>query len=177
MALLEPHHERSRLTARRLCRSNADGDDLFQEAVLRAMDRLGELREEGSFRAWFYAILLSVHRARYRRSFWRRLLPFDDADAAWEPSHPGEADLIDGADRMAAALATLSPEGREAIVLYELEGLSLEEVATLQQASLSSVKSRLARARARLVRFYSHARRATVPITPHPSARSRHELG
>src|ERR1700730_2341838 len=94
MTLLAPHHDRARMTARRLCRSNADGDDLFQEAVLRAMDRLQELRDAARLRAWFYAVMLSAHRARYRRSFWRRLLPLDDV--LREPSHPAEAEALDG---------------------------------------------------------------------------------
>src|SRR5437868_1428146 len=75
LRLLEPLHQRGQATARRLSRCAADGDDLFQEAVLRALERLPELREEASFGAWFYAVLLSVHRARGRRDFWRRFLP------------------------------------------------------------------------------------------------------
>ena len=43
---------------------------------------------------------------------------------------------------MAQALATLKPEQREAIVLHEIEGFAVEEVASLQRASLSAVKSR-----------------------------------
>ena len=42
-----------RLTARRICRSPAEGDDLFHEAVLRALSRIDQLREESRFRAWF----------------------------------------------------------------------------------------------------------------------------
>jgi RNA polymerase sigma-70 factor (ECF subfamily) len=164
--LLAPHHDRARITARRLCRSNADGDDLFQEAVLRAMDRLGELRDPARFRPWFFAVMLSVHRARYRRAFWRRLLPLDDADR--EPSHPAEADALDGADRMAFALGTLAPESREAIVLFELEGFSLEEISALQSVSLSAVKSRLARARIRLARHYERLESADCHPSPRP---------
>jgi RNA polymerase sigma-70 factor (ECF subfamily) len=160
LALLAPIHDAARATARRLCRSDADGDDLFQEAVLRAFDRLGELRDESRFRAWFYAVLLSVHRARHRRDFWRRLSPLDEAD---EPSRPAEAEGLDGAERMARALATLSPDAREAIVLFELEGFSLEEVAELQGDSLSAVKSRLARARERLCRHYEKAEKSFRP--------------
>lgn len=150
--LLAPLHDRARATARRLCRSNAEGDDLFHEAVLRAFDRLGELRDESSFRAWFYAVMLSVHRARHRRGLWRRFLSLDEADV--EPLTEGEADGREGAERMTRALATLSAEAREAIVLFTLEGMSLEEVASLQGASLSAIKSRLSRARGRLRLHY-----------------------
>ena len=48
LALIGPLHDRARMTARRLCRSHADGDDLFHEAVLRALDHLDELRDAGT---------------------------------------------------------------------------------------------------------------------------------
>ena len=47
LALLAPLHDRALATARRLCRCNAEGDDLFQETVLRAFDRLEDLRDVG----------------------------------------------------------------------------------------------------------------------------------
>lgn len=152
MALLTPLHDAARATARRLCRSHADGDDLFHEAVLRALDRLPTLRDEARFRAWFYAVLLSVHRARHRRRFWRRLLSLDHARDA--PAPGDDAGAWEGAERMAGALATLGAKAREAIVLFELEGFTLEELAALQHASIPAVKSRLSRARAQLRRHY-----------------------
>jgi RNA polymerase sigma-70 factor, ECF subfamily len=165
--LLDPLHDRARATARRLCRSNADGDDLFHEAVLRAFDRLDELRDEGRFRSWFFAVLLSVHRARHRRDFWRRLSPLGALTR--EPGRAGEAESLDGAERMARALGTLPPRAREAIVLFELEGWSLEELAELQGQSLSAVKSRLARARARLRRHYQRDERGVRPLAKETS--------
>ena len=163
MELLAPLHDGARMTARRLCRSHADGDDLFHEAVLRALDHLGELREPEKFRSWFYAVLLNVHRARHRRSFWRRLVSLDEART--EPARSdGAVEAIEGARRMARALATLAPQEREAIVLFELEGFSLDEVAALQQSTLPAVKSRLVRARARLRRHYERRERVTRPV-------------
>jgi RNA polymerase sigma factor (sigma-70 family) len=152
MALLTPLHDAARATARRLCRSHADGDDLFQETLLRALDELHTLREREKFRAWFYAVMMSVHRSRHRRRFWRRLFSLDAIGD--EPSRAAEAERYDDAQRMARALATLAPAAREAIVLFELEGFSLEELAALQDDSIPAVKSRLSRARARLRRHY-----------------------
>jgi RNA polymerase sigma-70 factor (ECF subfamily) len=158
--LLEPVHDRARATARRLCRSHAEGDDLFHEAVLRAFDRLDELRDKERFQAWFYAVLLSVHRMRHRRSFWKRFLPFDTAD---EPVDAGTESRIEGADRMARALAMLGPEAREAVVLFELDGFSVEEIAALQGESTGTVKSRLARARTRLREHYEKRAGVAAP--------------
>ena len=164
MELLAPLHDRARATARRLCRSHADGDDLFHEAVLRALDHLDELRSADSFRSWFYAVLLNVHRARHRLSFWRRLVPLEEMGAEPAAVDGGAADALAGAQRMARALATLAPPEREALVLFELEGFSLEEVAGLQRSTIPAVKSRLVRARARLRRHYERRERVTRPV-------------
>ena len=69
--LLEPLHDELRACARRLCRSSADGDDLFQEAALRALGKIEMLESEEAFRAWFYRVLLSVHRFCLRTHFIR----------------------------------------------------------------------------------------------------------
>src|SRR5262245_9924532 len=155
LALLGPFHEQARATARRLCRSSQDGDDLFHEALLRAGRSLAGLREKERFRAWFYAVMLSVHRERARRSLWRRFLRLDDLLPEEEP--PDERAANDdhlAARRAADALAGLPAVMREAIVLYEVDGFSVEEVASMQGVSRSAVKSRLARGRERLRRRY-----------------------
>ena len=46
LTLLEPFHHQALRTARMLSRSSDDGDDLYQEAVLRAFDKLAALRDE-----------------------------------------------------------------------------------------------------------------------------------
>jgi RNA polymerase sigma-70 factor, ECF subfamily len=64
LKLLGPFHDQAVTTARRLSRNSDDGDDLIQEAVLRAFEKLPALRDEARFRPWFYTVLLSVHRNR-----------------------------------------------------------------------------------------------------------------
>jgi RNA polymerase sigma-70 factor (ECF subfamily) len=166
--LLRPIHERAMAVARRLCRSVDEGDDLYQEAVLRAFDKLDGLRDESKFRSWFFATLLSRHRTRLRRAP-RQPVSLEDA---FEPGHEPAAE--DGsmweeerrrAERVARALAVLPPDQREAVVLYEIEGFSVEEVAEMQAASPSAVKSRLARGRERLRRFYQREHAGLVRVT------------
>lgn len=165
--LLSPLHVAIRATARRLCQSPADGDDLLHEAVLHALSRIDQLRDEARFRPWFYAVLLSLHRARSRRAFWRRFVPFfgpeqptpEAGEASAVPQQSGWATSLDEetrtrAARISAALQRLPAVQREAIVLFEVEGFAIDEIAALQQVSQSAVKSRLLRARERLRAHY-----------------------
>jgi len=163
--LIEPVHDKALAFARCLCRSRADGDDLYQEALLRVLGKLGGLRDDGAFRSWLYRVIVSVHRNRCRRELWRRLLPLGErieGDAVgvglemaldyrgsdWRP------DAGDATERARAALAVLPAEQRESIVLFEIEGWQVDEIAELHRVSVSAVKSRLARGRARLRAYY-----------------------
>jgi len=158
LALLEPLHERARLTARRLGGSAADGDDLFQETLLRAVERLPGLRDPARFAPWFYAVLLSVHRNRSRRGFWRRFVRLEPLlERGYDP--PGadgirEAGEREAAMRLSHALSRLPAVQREATVLYEIDGFSMQEIAVMQRVSVTAVKTRVARGRARLRRIY-----------------------
>jgi RNA polymerase sigma factor (sigma-70 family) len=92
--LIEPVHDRALAFARCLCRSRADGDDLYQEALLRALTKLDGLRDDAAFRPWLYRIVITVHRNRARRAFWRRLLPLGDM-AAPDGATGGEGGVMD----------------------------------------------------------------------------------
>ena len=152
--LLGPIHNDVQLFARRIARTNAEGDDVFQEAVVKAARKLATLRDQSKFKSWMYSVVVSVHRARLRGSFWKRWVgdarpdPVGDDGSRW-------ADERASAERAAAALASLEAPQREAIVLFELHGYSIEEIAEIQSASISSVKSRLVRGRDRLRIFYA----------------------
>jgi RNA polymerase sigma-70 factor, ECF subfamily len=152
--LLDPIHDDVQLFARRIARSAAEGDDVFQEAVLRAVQKLGSLRDRARFKPWMYSVVVSVHRSRRRSPFWTRWISSEPPDlvgddgARWVDEHAS-------AQRATAALSTLEPAQREAIVLFELHGYSIEEVAEIQRASVAAVKSRLTRGRDRLRAFYA----------------------
>jgi RNA polymerase sigma-70 factor, ECF subfamily len=153
--LLAPVHGEALAFARCLCRSHAEGDDVYQEAALRALHKLDALREDRAFKAWLYRVIISVQRSRYRRGFWRRFLPLPERGGAQAAATSGNAEHeLGGAERIRQALALLPSEQRETIVLFELEDWKLEEIAALHRVSLSAVKSRLARGRERLRKIY-----------------------
>ena len=163
MELLAPIHDRAVATARRLSRSIPDGDDLFQESIVRAFSRLSSLKDPVRFRSWFFAVLLSVHRNRSRRAFWRRFFSLESRlDDGWCPAGKDGADLEterQNANFVARALAVLNAPQREAVVLFEMEGYSIEEIAQLQNSSITAVKTRLSRGRERLRRWYQEVER------------------
>lgn len=170
--LLASHHDRVLGFARSLCRSTAEGDDLFQDAMVHAFAKLDALRDDAAFRPWLYRIVINAHRSRARRAFWRRLIPLGDSGDVTDTEHlyrtEGWTPNAAEANRRArAALAKLPAVTREAIVLYEIEEWQVDEIAALQRVSVSAVKSRLARGREKLRALYDEQPTLT-PVGEHP---------
>src|SRR5438105_67278 len=108
-----------------------DARDAVQEVLIRAYRALDQLRAEGSLKAWLYRIATNVaHDARSRRRRVPRTFGIDFADDARAELHGGPeptpiADLQarEASAKLAVALAKLSPELREPLVLHVVSGL------------------------------------------------------
>ena len=145
--------DRLKRFALHLCGDKDAAEDLVQEAFLRALDRRGQLRDPGRVLPW----LLRIVRTQFletRRTRDRRLqLIQDDGPALEPPAGNLEAELLDGgfSDEVARALAALPEEGRACLLLCDVEGLAYEDIAETVDCPVGTVRSRIARARARLL--------------------------
>ena len=149
---LRPHYDDALRTCRALCAgwSPSEAEDVFQSALLKALQKHGALRDADRFRPWFFQILTRTFYSAVRRHRLRRVLPLPtESDAEALGLYADEPDAGDRVDLL-AALARLAPKERAALLLFEVAGFSVEEVAEIQgDRSRSAVKSRLARARER----------------------------
>jgi RNA polymerase sigma-70 factor (ECF subfamily) len=126
--------------------------DLVQETFEQALRGLVHLRSEACFGHWLLRIAQNVARAHHRkrrRSLWRL---WEQPEQEQEvPARGADADESLPSLRLVhAALERLSPRLREAVVLHELEGLSLAEMAAALEIPLHTAASRLRRGRDRL---------------------------
>ena len=139
----------------RLVGNRAAAEDLAQEAFIAAWRNIGSLR--GAFRPWLLRIASNACTDEQRR---RGRRPSSSLDAALEeglPEPPDEEPLPETAlidkeatGRIEAALSELPDEQRLALVLCDVEGFDYAEIAAVMKTSLGTVKSRIARGRARL---------------------------
>ncbi len=155
--------------ARGLTGDPDEGDDLLQDALLKAWQGYGRLRDPSRFRFWLLRIIGNVHRSRLRRRRWRNLFGLEAGRDI-----PAEQQLgYEDRTWVRQALHRLPREQQEALILHEVVGLSVDETSQVQGVTPSAVKSRLARGRRglreRLTRSESPANRPTdltAPVEP-----------
>ncbi len=123
-------------------------DDLVQSALLRGLEYLDKYQPGTNMQAWLFTILRNQFYTERRKS--RREVEDPDGMMAGNLAvMPGQGAHLDFAD-MQAALARLSVEQREALLLVAAEGVSYEEAAQICGTNLGTIKSRINRARTRL---------------------------
>jgi RNA polymerase sigma-70 factor (ECF subfamily) len=124
-------------TAAAILGDPADAEDVIQDAMLRAWQRLDQMRDQDRMAAWFGRILVNACRDRLRG----RRRPV----VRWTPPPAATATLPDVAERDALlrALAGLNPDQRIAIVLRYYLDLPLETIAERTSTPLGTVKTRL----------------------------------
>lgn len=152
----ERHVRAVMATVIRLLGRRAEAADVVQETFTHAFAEIAQLRDPSAARAWLLKIALRrIHRVFRRRKLLRMLgMDAGAADATLEqlaardagPELRAELSMID------RFVSTLPASQRTPWMLHVVEGLSLEEVARLEDCSLATVKRRLRKANERLTR-------------------------
>jgi RNA polymerase sigma-70 factor (ECF subfamily) len=144
-----------------LCSNREMAEDLFQEVWMRVMVRGAQFNGQARFDTWLFTIarnLVIDQRRKRTMSSLDELFEVGDSDdkpmsfeiADDEPTPFDRFANLEDRERIAAALLEMDTLYREVLVLRFHEELSLEEIATVTKAPLSTVKSRLYRGMAAL---------------------------
>jgi RNA polymerase sigma factor (sigma-70 family) len=148
-----PHIDAAFNYARWLTKSDADAEDVVQDATVRALRFFSSLRSEDA-RAWLLTIVRNTWYARFSKpsSADRHVLLEETEERPDERLDPEALAMQRQAiERVQRALGELPVDFREVIVLRELEGLSYKEIAAVIGIPIGTVMSRLARGRERLL--------------------------
>ena len=150
--LFDLHQRRLFFLARRLAADREEARDLVQETFLRAARSPGSVPGgESGGEAWLVRTLVNLCRDRHRRVAVRERGRSALVEAAEEPAaHPEDAAVARATVR--AALELLSPRRRAVIVLHELEGQPVHDVARLLGVAAVTVRWHLLAARRQLTR-------------------------
>lgn len=136
--------------ALRMVGNPEEAADLTQEVFLRVFRHLAKFRGTSSLKTWVYRVALNLCRSRRsRRKRWLLQLA-EEAEETVEDERRGPEALAladDASRQVERALRAVKPVFREAVVLRDLEELSYEEIATILQVRIGTVRSRISRGR------------------------------
>jgi len=149
MALYTPIHD----NFERFCKARVYGEidykDLMHDTIIIAYQKFKSLENPKAFLHFLFGICIRVlantnkkQRPSHFNGDWSELQVEDRST---------RADRNDDVNTLYAAMAQLPDMQREAIVLFEISGFSISEIAELQNAGISAIKQRLARGRQALV--------------------------
>jgi RNA polymerase sigma-70 factor (ECF subfamily) len=149
--LVVRHRDRMWAVAIRVLGDRQEAEDAVQDAFLAALRGAAGFRGEAAVTTWLHRITLNAALDRARRR--KPTVPLDPTDAGL-PSRvvavPAESDRIPDAMDVTRALSQLSPDAREVLLLVDVEGRPVAEVADKLGVAIGTVKSRCFRARARM---------------------------
>lgn len=189
--LTDPYRAELQLHCYRILGSLADAEDMLQETLLAAWRGLGNVTDRGSVRAWLYRIAtnrcLNALRAGKRRRPPEPVPPFDPpeptrrSDITWLQPYPddllagvtetapGPEDVYDSKETVRLAfisgLQHLQPRQAAVLVLRDVLGYTLAEVAAMLEITDSAAKGALQRARATLDRHRETSREDRAPAS------------
>jgi RNA polymerase sigma-70 factor (ECF subfamily) len=144
-ALIARWHEPLWRYLRRMAGNDAAAHDLTQETWLRVLRGIAGLRDTARLRPWLFGIARRIAMDRLRQTYAWRLdedVQLEDL-ATPEPQPDPELEL----DELERALAAIPAREREALSLFYLRELSIDEMAKLLEVPGGTIKSRLFRAR------------------------------
>ncbi len=166
--LVRRHQDAVLRTARIVCRSREDAEDVAQEALVAAWHKLAGFRGDAQFRTWLLAVTWR-HALTRRESVWRRLRRFTSTDdeAYQEPVLPGRAiedrlsdeALVRVVERLVHALP---PKLRDPLMLIAAGDCTYEEMSVMLGVPSGTLKWRVMDARRRLKQQLATASREAM---------------
>lgn len=163
--LVRRHRQRMWAVALRTLNDPEEAADAVQDACLSAFRAAGSFRGDSRVTTWLHRVVVNACLDRIRRKAVRPTVPLPENP----PADPRDllAERETGLE-VASALALLPEQQRLAIVLVDLQGLSVEEAAAVLDVPAGTVKSRCFRGRARLAVTLGHLRNpdASSAVTP-----------
>jgi len=134
-----------------LSHNSADADDLVQDTLIKAWTHREKFEPGTNLRAWLFTILRNTYYTAVVRR--RREVADEDGKHAASLSAGPTQDWSVAVHSLQDALRQLPHEHREALILVGAAGLTYEEAAEICGCALGTIKSRVNRARARLLRL------------------------
>lgn len=155
------HHRQLHRVARLASRSPEDAEDALQDAMLSAHRSAGSFRHDAAVSSWLYRIVVNACLDRLRRNKAHPTIALDDVYPITDRTAQVETAIA-----VQRALMRLPIEQRAAVVAVDMHGYSVADTARMLDVAEGTVKSRCARARARLAMILGYLESDTAHNRP-----------
>jgi len=147
--------------ALRYCGEEQAAEDVTQEAFIRVFKHIDSFNEEFSFSAWLMKIAVNLC-ISYRKEHWKdaqKIIKYQEVKrtAAENPAAKVEAE-----DAIGYYLSRMDSVSRTMMILYYMQDFTYEEISTILECPIGTVKSRLSRARERFQEMVSKKKEGNV---------------
>jgi len=149
--LFHRHRRQLHRLARLTSRGPEDAADALQDAMLRAHRGAGSFRHDAAVSSWLHRIVVNACLDRLRHAKAHPTAPLEDVHPVADRTAQVETALV-----VQRALMRLPVEQRAAVVAVDMQGYSIADTAQLLGVAEGTVKSRCARARARLAQLLGY---------------------
>ena len=150
--LMRAHEDRVFSICLRMMKDRSAALDATQDVFLTVFRKVDRYKEQAAFSTWLYRVSINTCYDHLRRQQRKRTESLPDYVDPVDPKSGDAFHAVELRPDIETALFGLSPDFRAAIVLVDLEGMSLDGAADTLEVPVGTVKSRLFRARKRLAK-------------------------
>ena len=154
--LLQSHESRIYAIALRMMGNREDAQDCAQEAMVRIYRAMGSFKGQSALATWIYRITMNTCLDELRRRKARKVTSLDSlVDNGWSPTDTGDTPeehglRVEKQNALNQAIQSLPDDMRAAIILRDVKGYSYDEIASILDANVGTIKSRISRGREKL---------------------------
>lgn len=162
--LLEPEYLRAMMFCRKLIGDRDAGDDLYQDALIKALNGFSNLKQHSSFKPWLYRIIVNTFHSQNRSPWWKKVIPMT-AEIENISIDDNQLDRLTARRYLGQMFKALTSEQQALITLHELEGWPVNELAQLYGNTEGAIKAKLFRARNKMKRVIENSEKKTAPMS------------
>jgi RNA polymerase sigma factor (sigma-70 family) len=160
LSLYKPISSRLSNYCRHITDSPTDAEDLLHDTILATCEKMGQLKSDTAFPAFMYATAYNIYSKQLRRRKFKGR--YSETAAAFLKDAQASAELLTDLTIVFEKMKQLSAVQHEALILFYVADLPLEEIRIIQQTSLSAVKLRIRYGKEKLLKLLNERQKQMV---------------
>ncbi len=162
LSLYEPVHDQLGRFCRAISGNLEDGEDLLQDTILNSLEGFSKIKDKSVFKSYLFSVACNLNKMKLRRLKFRAEISETEINQIIDSGQNQE--YLTDFKIVYEKMLSLPERMAEALILYHISDLSLEEIQKIQGGSLSGVKLRLKRGREKLLSLLNTKEQMKVAV-------------